>query len=72
MTENFDDKIIVSTIIAMAKTLNIKIIAEGAETLEQVDMLSSLGCDYIQGYHFSKPLPPSSFTQYLTDFNLDK
>lgn len=72
MTENSDDKIIVSTIIAMAQTLNIKIIAEGAETLEQVDMLSSLGCDYIQGYHFSKPLPPSSFTQYLTDFNLDQ
>ena len=71
MTENFDDKIIVSTIVAMAKTLKIKIIAEGAETREQVEMLSSLGCDYIQGYHFSKPLPEPEFTQYLTDFNIE-
>ncbi|WP_339673473.1 EAL domain-containing protein [Dasania marina] len=68
MTGNFDDKIIVSTIIAMAKTLNIKIIAEGAETLDQVRALTNLGCDYIQGYHFSKPLPPVNFIKYITNF----
>jgi EAL domain-containing protein (putative c-di-GMP-specific phosphodiesterase class I) len=71
MTDNLDDKIIVSTIIAMAKTLNIKIIAEGAETMDQVSALTNLGCDYIQGYHFSKPLPPANFIQYISHFNND-
>ena len=65
MTDNVEDKIIVSTIIAMAKTLNIKIIAEGAETLAQVNELTNLACDYIQGYHFSKPLPATEFIHFM-------
>ncbi|MEG0571007.1 MAG: EAL domain-containing protein [Oscillospiraceae bacterium] len=48
---------IVASVIRMAKWLNIPVIAEGAETLEQVDFLRSVGCDYVQGYYYAKPMP---------------
>jgi len=47
-----------NAIIAMAQSLGLKVVAEGVETKEQVDLLSTLGCDYLQGYFFSKPVPP--------------
>jgi EAL domain-containing protein (putative c-di-GMP-specific phosphodiesterase class I) len=46
---------IISTIMHMAKKLNLKIVAEGVETFEQYTMIKLLGCDEIQGYYFSKP-----------------
>ena len=48
---------IVDTIINLAKNLNLKVIAEGVETQEQTNYLKAHGCDQIQGYYFSKPLP---------------
>ncbi len=48
---------IVQAIISLAHKLNMKVIAEGVETSEQVISLKDLECDYIQGYYFSKPLP---------------
>ncbi|MCV2402592.1 EAL domain-containing protein [Marinomonas sp. C2222] len=44
------------TIISMAHTLGVKVIAEGVETREQADLLLAYGCDYLQGFYFSKPL----------------
>ncbi|TPH16455.1 putative bifunctional diguanylate cyclase/phosphodiesterase [Litorilituus lipolyticus] len=69
MSENQSDNILVSTIIAMSKALGKKVVAEGVETLEQLNLLSDLGCDYIQGYYFSKPLPSAELASYLTDFS---
>ena len=46
-----------NAIIAMGQSLGLKIVAEGVETKEQVELLSTLGCDYLQGYYFSKPMP---------------
>ncbi len=69
MATNYDDKILVSTIIAMAKSLGINVVAEGAETREQTKMLAQMGCDYIQGYYFSKPLPGDQLADYLHKFN---
>jgi diguanylate cyclase (GGDEF)-like protein/PAS domain S-box-containing protein len=57
---------IVQTIIAMAKGLNLDIIAEGVETEEQRQLLHSLGCDHYQGYLFSKPVPIEQFEALLT------
>ena len=56
---------IVKTIIAMAKGLNLEIIAEGVETEEQQQLLHYLGCDQYQGYLFSKPIPIEQFEALL-------
>lgn len=62
---NNDSMTIVSAIIAMAKELNVATLAEGVETVDQLNFLKSKGCDYVQGYYFSKPLEVSFFTQLL-------
>lgn len=56
---------IVSAIIAIAKELKIKTLAEGVETEDQLNFLKTKDCDYIQGYYFSKPLDAKSFTDLL-------
>jgi len=56
---------IVSTIVALAKSLKMKTIAEGVETREQLALLQELGCDYAQGYLFSKPRPVEEITKLL-------
>lgn len=63
-----DSITIVSAILAMAKELKVKSLAEGVETEEQLRFLQSKGCDYIQGYYFSKPLEASYFTQLLLNY----
>jgi len=68
MTTVHDDKVLVSAIISMAKALEISVVAEGVELKEEVDILTGLGCDYIQGYYYSKPLPPEKLVSYLTNF----
>lgn len=68
MSTNKDDNVLVSTIIVMSKSLGKKIVAEGVETKEQLQQLTELGCDLIQGYYFSKPLPSEDLVSYLTDF----
>ncbi len=58
---------IITSIIRMAKWLNIPVIAEGVETKTQADFLLSLGCEIIQGFYYSKPLPVNSFEKdYIT------
>jgi diguanylate cyclase (GGDEF)-like protein/PAS domain S-box-containing protein len=54
---------IAETIIVMAHKLGLQVIAEGIETQEQLDWLKQAGCDYGQGYLFSRPLPPDQFEQ---------
>jgi diguanylate cyclase (GGDEF)-like protein len=58
---------IVSAIIAMAKELNLSTLAEGVETEEQLKFLQMKGCDYVQGYFFSKPVDATAFTQLLVE-----
>ncbi|MFT7219428.1 MAG: EAL domain-containing protein (putative c-di-GMP-specific phosphodiesterase class I), partial [Candidatus Azotimanducaceae bacterium] len=63
--DNEDDQEITRAIIAMGQSLNLATLAEGVETEEQLAILSCYGCDYIQGYYYSKPLPADDMTNYL-------
>jgi diguanylate cyclase (GGDEF)-like protein/PAS domain S-box-containing protein len=60
-----NDAVVVQTIIAMAHTLGIEVIAEGVETDAQRDFLWGAGCLFYQGYHFGKPVPVAEFNGFL-------
>ncbi len=64
-----DDAPIVKTIITLAKNLNLKIVAEGVESYEQVLYLKAHGCDEIQGYYFSRPKPAKDFEPLFKKLN---
>lgn len=66
LTLDSDDMTMCQAIIVMAHKLGIVVIAEGIETAEQRDLLSSAGCDFGQGYFFSRPLPPHNLETMLT------
>ncbi len=53
---NMEDTTIVATIISMSRALGFSVVAEGVETLEQVEFLRGIGCQFVQGYFFSKPV----------------
>ena len=57
------ERLIVSCIVDMAHSLSMKTVAEGIETSEEVDYLSSINCDLIQGYIYSKPIPIEEFEE---------
>ena len=57
----------VKTIIDLAKLLSLKTIAEGVENEKQCQILKDLGCDIIQGYYFSKPVPPTDFEKFIEE-----
>ena len=60
-----EDKAITEAIIAMGKSLNLTVVAEGVETLEQQTFLQDHGCDEMQGFYFSKPIAGDQFAELL-------
>jgi diguanylate cyclase (GGDEF)-like protein/PAS domain S-box-containing protein len=70
ITTNADDAAIVLAIIRMAHTLKLEVIAEGVETAAQLEYLRGHGCDQIQGYHFSRPLPAPELEKMLLETDL--
>jgi diguanylate cyclase (GGDEF)-like protein/PAS domain S-box-containing protein len=65
LPDDTDDAAIVQSILSMAKNLELRVVAEGVETAEQLDFLLGLGCEEFQGYYFSKPLPSLDMEQLL-------
>lgn len=63
-----DDMEITATIIGMAHTLRLKVLAEGVETVAQLDFLRNRDCDFYQGFLTSRPLPPEEFAAFVTTF----
>ena len=61
------NEVVVENVIKMAHRLGLLTVAEGAETNEQFKILKSLGCDFIQGYYFSKPLSVEDFEEYINN-----
>ncbi len=62
---NSSDEVIIQAIIAMGKSLNFEVIAEGVETKKQLDFLETKECKEVQGFYFSKPLLPSDLEKFL-------
>lgn len=67
MPGNTDDVAIAKTIVAMAKALDLTTVAEGVETAAQLEVLKNMGCDQIQGYFFSRPLPAEDFLAFYSN-----
>ncbi len=61
------DQAITRAIIALAQSLKLEVIAEGVENIEQLNRLRELGCNQVQGFHFSRPLPEPEFLAYIED-----
>ena len=68
ITSGEEDNAIATAVIALGHSLNLKVVAEGVETLHQADCLRELGCDEIQGYLLSKPLPPEQLVEWLRGY----
>ena len=60
---------IISTIVGLGERLNLEVVAEGVETQEGVEILSDLGCDVLQGYFFSRPIPAKEFAELALERN---
>ncbi len=71
LAQDTEDAAIVSAIIALGQTLNLRIVAEGVETREQQDFLTNLGCDTLQGFLLGKPKPGSILPSLMLHDDLD-
>lgn len=66
LPDSQDDASITTAVIALAHSLNIKVVAEGVETPQQLEFLTQHGCDMVQGYYFSQPLAEANIVTQLT------
>ncbi len=64
------DRTLVDVIIRMGKTLGISVVAEGVESLDQINLLKELGCDYIQGFFLTRPVPRDEFIRFCQEWKL--
>lgn len=67
ITAGSKDMRMVELMVDIAKFLSVPVIAEGVETEEQVMLLRGCGCDMVQGYYFSKPVPPADFVRFIIE-----
>ena len=65
-----DGRVIIHNTVRMMQGIRKELVIEGVETREEVEVLSEMSCDFIQGFYYSKPLPVEAFVQFLKDHNL--
>ena len=65
ITKSSCDEVIIEAIIAMASSMNLKIVAEGVENQSQIEFLKNKNCEEVQGYYYSKPITPQELKNYL-------
>ena len=70
ITLNDEDRNLVKAAIAMAHSLGLVVVAEGVEMHQQLLILEELGCDFVQGYYFSKPIPAAQFITFSQEYKL--
>ncbi len=70
--ENQDSRAIIRAIISMSKSLSLQITAEGVEDQQQLGFLANAGCDEIQGYYFSQPLPTQEVEDFINNYRAKK
>lgn len=68
VTQNTDDAAIVNSMVQLAHSLNLEVVAEGVEEQDIIDHLKTLGVTYAQGYHISRPMPAADYAKWLTDY----
>ncbi|MCG8050372.1 MAG: EAL domain-containing protein, partial [Candidatus Thiodiazotropha endolucinida] len=66
LPDDIEDATLVRTIVAMAQSLNLSLIAEGVETREQAEFLVETGCDNLQGFYYAKPMSAKELTRWLS------
>lgn len=66
---NYDDNLVVSSTIILAKRMKLKVVAEGVETREQLAHLRVAGCDLVQGYHLGRPMPADDLPGFIDQFH---
>ncbi|MBL7049119.1 MAG: EAL domain-containing protein [Nitrospira sp.] len=71
VTESSDDAAIVTAIITMAHSLKLQVVAEGVETISQLEFLKENNCDLIQGFYISRPLPAIKMIDFLRNWRLE-
>ena len=69
IVESAEKRRLISSMIDMAKALNIEVVAEGVKTLEHAQILQDLGCSLLQGYVFSRPMPAADVEAFVRDYN---
>ncbi len=69
MINDSKDLAIVAAVITASRMLGLEVIAEGVETAEQADLLANLGCSHLQGYYFSRPIPPEEIPGWIQSFH---
>ena len=70
MSHNSNDAVIVRSTIELGHNLGLRMVAEGVEDAATWRLLRALGCDVVQGYHLSRPLPPEQITKWLCDHDM--
>ena len=69
LDEQHDNLVLTKTILALCKTMGLKVVAEGVERKEEEQILIEEGCDVVQGFRYAAPLPDAKFRKFVKDYN---
>ena len=69
LDEQHDNLVLTKTILALCKTMGLKVVAEGVERKEEEQILIDEGCDVVQGFRYSAPIPDSKFRKLVREYN---